>query len=76
MCPIVVTFADTDSQLLIKSVLKSVNLRQTTYPVVEQFAQEVKERRKELIPKMIEARQRGDKAVLVRDKLFYQQCSI
>ena len=66
MCPIVVTFADTDSQLLIKSVLKSVNLRQTTYNVVEHFPQEVKERRKELIPKLIEARQRGDKAVLVR----------
>ena len=46
MCPIVVTFADTDSQLLIKSVLKSVNLRQTTYNVVEHFPQEVKERRK------------------------------
>ena len=68
--PTVVKFADTASKLLVKSALKSVNLRQTTYPVVEQFAQEVKERRKELIPKLIEARQRGDKAVLVRDKLF------
>ena len=39
--PIVVKFADTDSKLLIKSALKSVNLRQTTCKVVEQFPQEV-----------------------------------
>lgn len=68
--PIVVRFADTDSKLLVKSTLKYANLRQTTYNVVEQFPQEVKDRRKLLIPKMIEARNRGDKAMLVRDKLY------
>jgi uncharacterized protein YoxC len=68
--PIVVKFCDTNSKLTVKNALRGVNLRPTDYNVSEQFPQEVKERRKELIPKLIEARRTGKRAVLVRDKLF------
>jgi hypothetical protein len=67
--PIVAKF-DTDSKMLIKSFLKKVKLQHTDYNVSEQYPQEVKDRRKELIPVMLEARKSGKRAVLVRDKLF------
>lgn len=67
--PIVAKF-DTDSKMLIKSSLKHVSFQFTEYNVSEQYPQEVKDRRKELIPVMLQARKAGKRAVLVRDKLF------
>lgn len=61
---------DEDSKQLIKSKLKSVNLRSTPYHVTDQFPPEVQERRRALIPVMLNARKEGKKAVLVRDKLY------
>jgi hypothetical protein len=66
----VVKLKDTESKLVIKSALKHVNLKHSNYNVTEQYPQEVKERRKALIPEMIEARKQGKRAVLVRDKLY------
>lgn len=68
--PIVVKFKDSSSKHLIQSALKSVDLRNTSFNVKEQYPQEVKDRRKELIPVMIKARSENKKAVLVRDKLY------
>lgn len=59
-----------DSKFLIKNALKQVNLRGTNFNVAEQYPPEVKEKRRELIPVMLEARKRGQRAVLVRDKLY------
>lgn len=67
--PIVAKF-DENSKPLIKEYLKAVNLRPTPYNVADQYPQEVQQRRKELIPAMQEARRKGKKANLVRDKLF------
>jgi len=61
---------DTNSKQVVKSALKSVNLRDTNYNVSEQYPQEVKDRRKQLIPIMLQARKEGKAAVLVRDKLY------
>ena len=60
----------TDSKYFVKNALKSVDLHATPYRVSDQFPQEVKERRKQLIPIMLQAREQGKRAVLVRDKLF------
>ena len=68
--PIVVKFKDTCSKLAVKDSLKQVNLFNTDYNVTEQYPQEVRDRRKELIPVMLQARKAGKKAVLVRDKLY------
>jgi hypothetical protein len=68
--PIVVKFKDTASKLEVKNALKSVNLKGTKFNVGEQYPQEIQQRRRDLIPKLIEARNQNKKAVLVRDKLF------
>ncbi|XP_060580681.1 uncharacterized protein LOC132737413, partial [Ruditapes philippinarum] len=57
--PIVAKF-DNDSKFLIKDALKGAKLQMTPYNVTDQYPQEIKDRRKELIPVMLEAR----KAVL------------
>lgn len=67
--PIVAKF-DNDSKFLIKDALKGAKLQMTPYNVTDQYPQEIKDRRKELIPVMLEARKAGKKAVLVRDKLY------
>lgn len=71
--PIVVKFADTNSKMLVKSALRNVKFQgypRSTYNVVEQYPQEVQERRRQLFPVLREARGRGDRATLVRDKLY------
>lgn len=68
--PIVVKFKDTSSKVTVQSTLKAANLKETDYNVSEQYPQEVKERRKVLIPIMVKARSEGKKAVLVREKLY------
>lgn len=68
--PVVAKFSDTASKLEVKRALKSVNLRGTPYNVTDQFPPEVLQRRKDLIPVMIQARKDGKRATLVRDKLF------
>jgi hypothetical protein len=52
-------------KLEVKNALKSVK-----FNVGEQYPQEIQQRRRYLIPKMIEARNQNKKAVLVGDKLF------
>ena len=54
----------------VKRALQNINLRATSFNVADQFPQEVKEKRKQLIPTMLAARREGKRAVLVRDKLF------
>jgi hypothetical protein len=67
--PIVAKF-DSESKSLIKESLKHVKLQHTDYNVADQYPPEVKDRRKQLIPVMIDARKQGKRAVLVRDKLY------
>ncbi|MEW8544154.1 MAG: hypothetical protein AB2693_11525 [Candidatus Thiodiazotropha sp.] len=67
---IVVKFQDTASKMVVKNALQNINLNNTPFSVFDQFPQIVQERRKELIPVMIEARRNNKKAVLVRDKLY------
>lgn len=67
---IVVKFKDTNSKMLVKSALKSINLKNTSFAVFEQYPQAVQERRKALIPEMVKARNSGKTAFLVKDKLL------
>ena len=50
--------------------MRNVNLKSSEYNVTDKFPPEVKDRRKQLIPLMIEARRQGKRAELVRDKLY------
>ena len=68
--PIVVKFCDSKSKMTVKNSLKNTNLRNTNFNVKDQFPQEVVDKRRNLIPAMIQARRQGKKAVLVRDKLY------
>ena len=67
--PIVAKF-NTDSKNAVKVALRNVNLKGTDYNVLDQFPPEVKDRRKQLIPVMLDARRQGKRATLVRDKLY------
>ena len=58
------------SKVAVKSSLKDANLKATPYGAFDQYPKVVQERRKELIPIMIEARKKGQSAYLARDKLF------
>ena len=72
--PIVVKFVLSEHKALIKSALSKVNLNAPpydgAYKVNDQFPPEVITRRKELIPKLISERKKGNTATLVRDKLY------
>ena len=72
--PIVAKFVLSDHKTLIKSALSNVNLNAPPYngvfKVNDQFPPEVIARRKELIPRLINERKNGNKATLVRDKLY------
>lgn len=67
---IVVRFMNTDAKMVVKNALRHVNLRESPFSVFDQFPQIVQERRRALIPVMVKARESGNKAFLVRDKLF------
>ncbi|KAL4223417.1 hypothetical protein ACF0H5_016888 [Mactra antiquata] len=66
----IVAKLDSQSKLMIKNALKIINLKNTVYKMADQYPSLVLERRKELIPVMLDACRQGKKAVLVRDKLF------
>ena len=68
--PIVAKFLNTRSKLEVKAALKNVNLKDTQYAIFDQHPKEVGDRRKELIPIMVQARKDNKKAYLVRDKLY------
>ena len=72
--PIVVKFVLTEHKDFVKSALNNVDLKAAPFNgefrVTDQLPQEVREKRKTLIPKMLEERKKGNKATLVRDKLF------
>jgi hypothetical protein len=57
-----------DSKILVRDVLKSARLKDTPFSVF--VSKEVQACRKQLIPKMKEAREAGNTAYLVRDKLY------
>ncbi|MES9883265.1 MAG: hypothetical protein ABW185_20565 [Sedimenticola sp.] len=60
-----------DDKALIQSAVRAKgNLRGTTYKVTEQYPKSVQEKRRQLIPIMLELRGKGRKAVLSRDKLI------
>ena len=69
--PIVAKLVRTKDKELIKHASEVADLRSSDFRAADQFPQEVHvlARRKELIPKMADARKNGNKAVLVRDKL-------
>ncbi len=68
--PIVAKFRDSSSKQCVKDALKLVDLKASPCNVSEQYPQEVKDRRRTLVPIMVQARKDGKKAVLVRDKLY------
>jgi hypothetical protein len=68
--PILAKFVRTENIDRIKSKLKEGKLHNTTYAVHDQYPECVRERRRELIPVMVDARKRGKRAVLTRDKLY------
>lgn len=68
--PVVARFMNTSSKMRVKSALRNIDLRQTPFNVSEQYPNSVLNRRKELIDVMKMARRDGNRAVLVRDKLF------
>ncbi|MEW8546881.1 MAG: hypothetical protein AB2693_25480, partial [Candidatus Thiodiazotropha sp.] len=72
--PIVAKFVLSEHKALVKSALSKVNLKDPPYngqfKVNDQFPPEVIERRRELIPKLLSERRKGNKATLVRDKLY------
>ena len=74
ICPIVAKFVLSGHKTIVKSALSGVDLNTPpyngTFKVNDQFPPEVISRRRELIPKLIEERKKGNKATLVRDKLF------
>ncbi|XP_053375120.1 uncharacterized protein LOC123554108 isoform X2 [Mercenaria mercenaria] len=67
--PIICNF-DTDSKQVIKQALKNVSLKSSNFAVFDQLPKDVQARRKELVPKMVQARADGHTAYLVRDKLY------
>ena len=72
--PIVAKFVLSEHKDIVKSAASSFDLKVPPYNgafrVTDQLPQEVLERRKELIPKMISERNKGNRASLVRDKLY------
>lgn len=69
--PIVMKLIRSDDKALIQSAVRAKgNLRGTTYKVTEQYPKSVQEKRRQLIPIMLELRGKGRKAVLSRDKLI------
>ena len=72
--PIVAKFVLSGHKAIVKSALSVVNLNAPQYngafKVNDQFPPEVISRRRELIPKLIAERKKGNKANLVRDKLY------
>jgi hypothetical protein len=65
----IVARLEPESKAMIKKALKSVKLKETPYNVSDQFPQEVKDKRKALIPDLVKARQEGKTAFIRRDKL-------
>lgn len=59
-----------DSKCVIMYALNHTKLSNTGFNVTERFPAEVKDRRRELIPVMLDARKRGKRAILVRDKMY------
>ena len=71
--PIVAKFLMTEHKVAIKTALRNVDLKTAyngAFKVNDQFPPEVIQRRRELIPRLISERKKGNKATLVRDKLY------
>lgn len=69
----IVARLESDSKMAIKNALKTIKLKDSDYNVSDQYPQEVKEKRKALIPELIKARAAGKTAFLRRDKLIIQE---
>ena len=72
--PIVAKFVLSEHKDIVKAAASNVDLKSAPYNgvcrVTDQLPPEVVARRKELIPRLIEERAKGNKANLVRDKLY------
>ncbi|WAR23433.1 hypothetical protein MAR_037102 [Mya arenaria] len=68
--PIVAKFVDTKSKMMVKDALRRVKLDYRGPNVTDQYPPEVNERRRHLVPIMKQARREGNRANLVRDKLY------
>ena len=72
--PIVAKFVLSEHKDVVKAAASKFNLKAPPYDgayrVTDQLPPEVLERRKELIPRLISERAKGNKASLVRDKLY------
>ena len=58
---------------IVKSAIRNMDLKTAfkgAFKVNDQFPPEVIQRRRELIPRLISERKKGNKAALVRDKLY------
>ena len=66
--PIVVKFNDFKVREMIRT--SSHHLRNTRYGIQEQFPKDISDRRRALQPVIHEARERGDRVSLVKDKLY------
>jgi hypothetical protein len=69
----IVARLEPDSKMTLKRVLKYTKLKETPYNVSDQYPQEVKDKRKTLIPDLVKARNEGKTAFLRRDKLIIQE---
>lgn len=67
---IVVKFKETKSKMIVKEALRTINLKESPFGVFDQYPKAIQERRKALIPVMLQARRAGKSAFLVRDKLY------
>lgn len=68
--PIVAKFVRREHKDTMKQTAQKCNLRDSPFNVAEQLPKVVQERRKLLIPKMVQFRSEGKRATLTRDKLF------
>lgn len=67
---IVVKFRYNHSVQTLKSFLTHVSFKNSQYNFSNQFPPQVMQRRRALVPIMLDARKKGKTAVLVRDKLY------
>lgn len=67
---IVVKFKETKSKMIVKEALRTINLKESPFGVFDQYPKAIQERRKALIPVMLQARRADKSAFLVRDKLY------
>ena len=70
--PVVAKFVRRQDKENLRQIALKCNLKDSPFNVTEQLPRSVQERRKSLIPKMLQFRGEGKRAHLIRDKLFVE----